>query len=279
MPNMPKIIPPPPSDQSKRDPDYEHGTHEAFFRYYSEQSLEVGTRERLLALREMVCRQIESGKKIAFDVADIGCGAGTLSQLWAELGHQVYGLDVNSPLVELAQQRANEKNLHIDFQIGSATDLPWSDQSMDVCLVPELLEHIAHWEICLDEFSRILRPGGVLYISTTNRLCPIQEEFNLPLYSWYPAPLKRYYERLAVTDRPEIANYAKYPAVNWFTFYSLRAALDRRGLTAKDRFDVMDLSKKSAAQRLLVGLIRTLPPLRFLAQFATSYLAVIAIKR
>lgn len=276
---MPKIIPPPPSDQSKCNLDYEHGTHEAFFRYYSEQSLEARTRERFLALREMVCRQIESGKKIALDVADIGCGAGTLSQLWAELGHQVYGLDVNAPLIELAQQRANEKNLHIDFQIGSATDLPWSDQSMDVCLVPELLEHIAQWEICLDEFSRILRPGGVLYISTTNRLCPIQEEFNLPLYSWYPAPLKRYYERLAVTDRPEIANYAKYPAVNWFTFYSLRAALDRRGLTAKDRFDVMDLSKKSAAQRLLVGLIRTLPPLRFLAQFATSYLAVIAIKR
>ena len=49
-----------------------------------------------------------------------------------------------------------------------------------------------------------------MYISTTSKLCPIQEEFNLPWYSWYPAPLKRYFERRAVTDWPAIANYAKY---------------------------------------------------------------------
>lgn len=261
--------------------DYDHGTHEEFLQYYAKQSLDEKTHERFLALREMILREFGAYKeeKQTLDIADIGCGAGTLSQLWAELGHQVYGLDVNASLIELAQQRANERNLHIDFQVGSATDLPWSDESMDVCLVPELLEHIAEWRVCLDEFSRILRPGGILYMSTTNKLCPIQEEFNLPLYSWYPAPLKRYYERLAVTRRPEIANYAKYPAVNWFTFYGLRTELGRRGLAAKDRFDVMDLSKKPAAQRFLVRLIRTWPPVRLAAQFATPFLALIAVKK
>lgn len=237
------------------------------------------TRERFLVLREMILRELGYAKKETLDVADIGCGAGTLSQLWAELGHRVHGLDVNASLIELAQQRANEGNLHIDFQVGSATNLPWSDESMDICLVPELLEHIAEWQVCLDEFARILRPSGILYMSTTNKLCPIQEEFNLPLYSWYPASLKRYYEHLAVTRRPEIANYAKYPAVNWFTFYGLRAELEQRGLAAKDRFDVMDLSKKPAAQRFLVRLIRTQPLLHWIAQFATSFLAVIAIKK
>lgn len=265
--------------QSRGKPDYDHGTYEEFLRYYAEKSLDEKTRERFLALREMILRELGPAKKETLDVADIGCGAGTLSQLWAELGHRVHGLDVNASLIELAQQRANEGNLHIDFQVGSATHLPWSDESMDVCLVPELLEHIAEWQVCLDEFSRILRPGGILYMSTTNKLCPIQEEFNLPLYSWYPAPLKRYYERLAVTHRPEIANYAKYPAVNWFTFYGLRAELGQRGLAAKDRFDVMDLSKKPAAQRFLVRLIRTQPLLHWVAQFATSFLSVIAIKK
>ena len=54
-------------------------------------------------------------------------------------------------------------------------------------------------------------------------------EFNLPLYSWYPDPLKRYCERLAVTTRPQVANFDKYPAVNWFSFYELRVFLSRYG--------------------------------------------------
>lgn len=268
-----------PQAQSWRNSSYNHGTHETFFRYYVKQSLDEKTRERFLSLREMILRQIIPTKVTTLDVADIGCGAGTLSQLWAELGHRVYGLDVNAPLLEVAQQRADEKKLAINFQVGSATNLPWTDKSMDVCLVPELLEHITQWETCLDEFSRILRYGGILYISTTNKFCPFQEEFDLPLYSWYPRLLKRHYEYLAVTSHPEIVNYAKYPAVNWFSFYALRTALNQRGFAVKDRFDVMDLSNKSAAQRLLVQLIRVVPPLRLLAQFATPYTAVVAIKK
>jgi 2-polyprenyl-3-methyl-5-hydroxy-6-metoxy-1,4-benzoquinol methylase len=55
---------------------------------------------------------------------------------------------------------------------------------MDVCLLPELLEHVADWQSCLNEAARVLRPGGLLYLSTTNVLCPRQQEFNLPLYSF-----------------------------------------------------------------------------------------------
>ena len=76
---------------------------------------------------------------------------------------------------------------------------------MDVCLLPELLEHVADWQSCLKEAPRVLRSGGLLYLSTTNVLRPRQEEFNLPLYSWYPGPLKRYCERLAMTTRPALA--------------------------------------------------------------------------
>ena len=84
---------------------------------------------------------------------------------------------------------------------------------MDVALLPELLEHVANWQDCLNEAARIVKPGGLLYLSTTSWLCPMQQEFNLPLYSWYPGFLKRKYERLAVTTRPEIANHCKYPCL------------------------------------------------------------------
>jgi 2-polyprenyl-6-hydroxyphenyl methylase/3-demethylubiquinone-9 3-methyltransferase len=212
------------------------------------------------------------------DVADIGCGAGTQSLLWAELDHRVHALDVNEPLLDLARERTKHAERSIDYRLGSATDLPWADQSMDVCLLVELLEHVPLWEPCLDECARVLRPGGILVITTSNKLCPIQQEFNLPLYSWYPGPVKRYCERLAASTRPELANYAKYPAVNWFSFYSLRAELSRRGFDSLDRFDVMDLPSKAAWIRAVVRCMRMLPPLRWLGHVATPGALVLAVR-
>ena len=116
----------------------------------------------------------------------------------------------------------------MNFRQGSAENIPLKNKFVDFCIVPELLEHVADWEKCLDEFSRILKPNGILFISTTNKLCPVQNEFNLPFYSWYPDFLKKKYEKLAVTSRPEIVNFAKFPAVNWFTVFQLGERITKK---------------------------------------------------
>jgi 2-polyprenyl-6-hydroxyphenyl methylase/3-demethylubiquinone-9 3-methyltransferase len=194
------------------------------------------------------------------------------------MGHKVYGIDVNLALIEIARTRATEDGFAIEFDVGSATELPYPDASMDVALLPELLEHVADWQLCLREAMRILKPGGYLYVSTTNWLCPVQSEFNLPLYSWYPGFLKRRYEKLAVTTRPELANYCKYPAVNWFSYYSLSKFLTSQDFRCLDRFDMMDTEMSGTPVRLAVRLLRALPPLRFIGQLFTSGSIVFAIK-
>jgi len=260
--------------------DWDHSSRDEFYNYYAQESLSEETYERSVALRDTLLRFIDRDRaERPLDVADIGCAAGAQCQRWAELGHRVRGLDINEPLLELARRRATEAGLSIEFEVGTATQLPWPSSSVDVCLAPELLEHVADWPKCLDEFSRVLRPGGILYISTSNRLCPVQEEFNLPLYSWYPARLKHHYERLAMSTRPDIANYATYPAVNWFTFYSLSRAMARRSFDAHDRFDLMDLRERGTIARAVVRLIRAVPPLRWLGHVATPYTVVVAIRR
>jgi 2-polyprenyl-6-hydroxyphenyl methylase/3-demethylubiquinone-9 3-methyltransferase len=211
-------------------------------------------------------------------VADIGCGAGTQALMWARLGHDVRGLDVNAPLVDEARRRADAAGVAVRFEVGTATALPWRDASMDVALMPELLEHVGDWRACVDEAVRVLRPGGLLYLSTTNALCPVQQEFRLPLYSWWPAPLKRRCERLAVTTRPALANHAKYPAVHWFTFYGLRDYLAARGVHARDRFDMIDTAGRGRAARGLVHLVRAVPALRFAGHVATPGTTLFALK-
>ncbi|HWI16010.1 MAG TPA: class I SAM-dependent methyltransferase, partial [Burkholderiales bacterium] len=162
--------------------------------------------------------------------------------------------------------------------VGSATALPWPDSSMDVCLMPELLEHVADWKSCITEAARVLRPGGLFYLSTTNVLCPRQDEYTLPLYSWYPAALKRHCERAAVTTAPQIANYATYPAVNWFSYYGLRDFLTPLGFRCLDRFDLVDLDGKGRLASAVVRLVSGVPLLRLLGHVATPGTWLLALK-
>lgn len=271
---MEKKLPP-----ANKDQQWNYSSHDKFFQYYAEQSQTANTFQRFLNVRERILRLLGPQRaQQRLQVADIGCGAGTQSFLWVELGYQVFGIDISDQLINLARERSNEITGDVTFTVGSATDLPWPDCCMDVCLAPELLEHIADWRRCLDEFIRVLKPGGILYLSTTNKLCPLQSEFNLPLYAWYPGFLKRHYEKLVRTNRPELANYATYPAVNWFSFYSLRAVLGIDRFDCMDRFDsrLHKLDKKKA---IILKLLCNIPPLRFLGHVCTPYTVLFAIKR
>jgi len=263
-----------------KDAKWDTGSHEGFYAYYEQQSLSPATFERFKATRDTLLRlKARQHDTAPMDILDIGCGAGTQGGLWSEAGHRYVGIDINEPLITLARNRATEHGLALRYEVGSATELPFPDASFDVCVMPELLEHVPPWEDCLREAIRCLRPGGLIYISTNNTLCPIQQEFNLPLYSWYPKALKRHFERRAVSDWPELVNYAKYPAVNWFSFYSLRKYLRERGFDAFDRFDLIDDDEKSGVQKLVLTAIKTLPPLRLLAHMATSYTVLVAQKQ
>ena len=262
------------------DEPWDHSSSDEFFEYYAAQSASEKVRAGAVRIRALIERvHGAKGAAAELDVLDVGCNAGTQCLVWAEGGHRVVGVDINAPLVELADRRAREAGLAVDFRVGSATELPVDSGSMDVCISLVLLEHVEAWEVCLDEFARVLRPGGVLYLTTTNRLCPVQDEFNLPLYSWYPRRLKRYYEKLSVTTRPDLVNHATYPAVHWFTYYGLRRALEARGLAAIDRFDAMDVSGASPAKRLAVGLIRAIGLVRWFAQACSVTTVVVATKR
>lgn len=251
-----------------------------FVEYYAQQSASEKTRQRFqatqritLALRERLGLPVDG-----LDIVDVGCGAGSQAIMWSERGHRARGVDISAPLIELARQRAGEAGLSAHFEVGSAGRLPLADASVDIVLVSELLEHLTEWQPCVDEAVRVLRPGGVLYMSTTNRLCPVQQEFDLPLYSWYPSFIKKRCEKLSVTTHGHWVQYTSYPAVHWFSFYQLRDYLDARGFTSHDRFDVMDTTG-SVAKRAVVGAIQALPPLRFAAHLMTPYTVIVAYRR
>ena len=187
------------------------------------------------------------------------------------------GIDINAGMIARARARAAAQHLSIQYETGSTDRLPFHDRTFNIVFANSVLEHVTDWERCLLECIRVLAPGGLLWIETTNVLCPRQGEFRwLPLYSWWPGFLKRIAVKLSLGPLPSLANYSPCPALHWFSYFQLRRILEGHGLSVRDRFDCMDLAKAGLAKRMVRRFALSLEGGRWLAHALVSPLIVLA---
>jgi ubiquinone/menaquinone biosynthesis C-methylase UbiE len=98
------------------------------------------------------------------DALDLGCGTGFLSlELWAR-GHRVIGVDFAPAMLVRARAKAAERGAAIDFREADAEALPFAPESFDLAISRHLLWTLPHPEAAIDEWLRILRPGGRLVV-------------------------------------------------------------------------------------------------------------------
>lgn len=101
-------------------------------------------------------------------VLDIASGEGYGSNLLAQSASQVVGVDIDPKAVRHASTKYRRANL--EFRQGSATAIPLEDASVDFCVSFETLEHHDKHEEMLKELRRVLKPGGVLMMSTPDKV-------------------------------------------------------------------------------------------------------------
>lgn len=101
-------------------------------------------------------------------VLDIASGEGYGSSLMAGAASEVTGVDISAGTIEDAKKKYNQSNLN--FLVGSADKIPAAAHSFDVVVSFETLEHHDKHEEMFTEIKRVLKPEGILIMSSPDKL-------------------------------------------------------------------------------------------------------------
>lgn len=112
-------------------------------------------------------------------VLDIGTGPGLIPIMLASRVPRLRltGVDLSEPMLQKARTAAKEAGVadRLDFRLGDAKSLPFSERSFDLVLCNSLLHHLPDPLALLNEISRLVRPGGAILLRDLRR--PSRLEF------------------------------------------------------------------------------------------------------
>ncbi len=107
--------------------------------------------------------------QLSHKVLDIGCGTATLTLRIKQTqpAAQVYGLDVDTKILDIARNKARQTGADIILDLGTATRLPYPDQSFNHVFASLMLHHLVREDKqrMLGEAFRILKPDGELHVA------------------------------------------------------------------------------------------------------------------
>jgi ubiquinone/menaquinone biosynthesis C-methylase UbiE len=102
-----------------------------------------------------------------YTVLDIGCGSGHGSNTLSTKFKTVHGVDIAEEAITYAKEYWQQPNIH--FSLGNSMDIPFPENTFDVVVAFEVFEHLNDWRKFLSEIKRVLKPNGLVYVSTPNK--------------------------------------------------------------------------------------------------------------
>lgn len=135
-------------------------------------------------------------------ILDIGCGGGLVCEPLCRLGARVTGIDPGLDNVEAARRHAAGQGLGVDYRVARVEDLAAEGLAFDAVVCLEVVEHVPDPGAFLKACAGLVRPGGLVLLSTINRtlkaylLAIIGAEYVL---RWLPVGTHQW-ERLVTPD-------------------------------------------------------------------------------
>lgn len=105
-------------------------------------------------------------------IVDVGCGAGqSLRRLQARFAPElIIGIDIDSEMLGLSAAETDKLDLPVALVQGTSTDLGLADESVDMLFCHQTFHHLPDQQTAIQEFHRVLKPGGLLLFAESTRV-------------------------------------------------------------------------------------------------------------
>lgn len=129
---------------------------------------------RVPYIRDMACRRWGRDPERpdclrGLRILDLGCGGGLLCEPLAALGATMIGADPAPGAIGAAKLHAQAGGIEIEYRCTTAEALADAGETFDVVLAMEVVEHVADSDVFLRRCAELVRPGGLMILSTINR--------------------------------------------------------------------------------------------------------------
>ena len=134
-------------------------------------------------LRDIGCRSVMwVPARIRGKLLDVGCGAGAFLNRMQRLGWEVSGVEADTKAARIAQSVLKSNDIHV----GQVEDSGFKEKSFDVITMSHVIEHLLEPIKTLTACHRILKPGGLLVITTPNSNSLGRRRFKELWRGWEP---------------------------------------------------------------------------------------------
>ncbi|HYB44420.1 MAG TPA: class I SAM-dependent methyltransferase [Candidatus Methylomirabilis sp.] len=168
-------------------------------------------------------RYVRALGRSGLSALEVGCSSGHITECLAEAPEiaEVHAFDTDESLAAITRAKVEEMGLEAVREVAVLTGeetrrLPYADARFDLVLAIGVVEHLPahHRRAQVDEYYRVLRPGGhIAILDTPNRLFPVEtHSVGLPLVQWLPPPVAYRYARLGRPARFRDVPYAEFAA-------------------------------------------------------------------
>lgn len=153
--------------------DFEQTWRKRFERFadFDDDAKIAGWSEHSLQTRINVFQQHWHAGLIGAKWLDIGCGAGTYTQILLNHQQNVIALDYSYPTLKKAKQKlaTNGHCSNLDFGAADVRQLPFQNNSVSGVLCFGVLQALEQPMLAIDEIHNVMQPEGALWLDALNR--------------------------------------------------------------------------------------------------------------
>ncbi|RYD03376.1 hypothetical protein N752_20180 [Desulforamulus aquiferis] len=161
--------------------------------------------------REIITKLLAPYLSSDLHILDAGCGAGGTMEAMSKYG-SVLGIDISDEMVEHCQKVGLPASCH------SIMELPFKNDTFDIILCLDVLEHLPDEIKALEELKRVVRPGGVIAISVPafSWLWGKHDDLNEHFRRYNYGMLEKVVQKVGLSiERTTYFNFLLLPAVAW----------------------------------------------------------------